>query len=72
MAEIPEWTAALLKGDFEPMRALVRELAESDPTVVVSEMGDRECAHCHARGRYKGVTHADTCLWLRARKMAGM
>lgn len=65
--------------------AIVRELAESDPTTDDDD-GSRYCVLCGARAQARSerdanerwvlklppMTHADTCLWLRARKMAGM
>lgn len=77
MAEIPEWTAALLRGEFEPMRALVRELAESEPMFKHPDRWHSHCIYCDGKDPANAaspvnVDHLPTCLWLRARKMAGL
>lgn len=63
------------------MEAIVRELAESE-TTTGDDDGSRYCVLCGSRAQAKtscvggkivlqvgSVQHADTCLWLRARKM---
>jgi len=47
------------------LRALVESIAITEP-----EMSDGMCAWCLA-GLTSGDEHSDTCLWLRARKLAG-
>lgn len=62
---IPEGNFSIDKVDEK--LALVREFAESNP--MLSLLGNRWCKHCDRRD---GGPHADTCLWLRAGKMAGL
>lgn len=50
----------------------VRELAESDPVAETESGGyyTAFCVFCHEENRFhEPIKHADTCLWLRARKM---
>lgn len=48
--------------------SLVRELAESPPWHAQGYMDDEYCFHCGAEKDRE--PHADTCLWLRAKRMA--
>lgn len=61
----------LAEAILELVMPIVRELAESDPTQ--DDAGLTYCVHCDAQEDVgTPLTHADTCLWLRARKMAGL
>jgi hypothetical protein len=59
-------------NDSSPDRpeALVRELAESNP-IVYDCLDPPGCRFCALGFNTRGE-HLPTCLWLRARKMAGM
>lgn len=47
--------------------AIVRELAKDEPWC--ADPGYIVCFYCEQE---EGALHRDTCLWLRARKLAGM
>lgn len=59
------------------MVAIIRELAESDPLQEFERpSGLFYCFFCNKAAVYFGTEkrcdHRDTCLWLRARKLAGI
>lgn len=51
-------------AELEPALAIVRELAESEPII-----SGQYCPFCMG---FEMSGHRPTCLWLRARKMAGL
>ena len=64
------WTGVMgrIFEDYDDLLALVRDLAESDPLIWMQEYGVHFCRYC----TQTPDKHLPTCLWLRARKMAGM
>lgn len=70
-ANTPKLTGVIMDElhDAQSALQLVRELAESTPYVPdlnSGGSGDGPCFHCAAE---RSEPHADTCLWLRAKRM---